>query len=151
MPARRRRSSRHVVDGYLELMPLMNVLVALLPMLLLSAVFVKVTTIDLDGPPTAEAPTPTEPVDKPSLALAVTIKDDYFVVEGQRVPKRVIARKSDDAQVQLAGALADVVAHFPENQEIMIISQPHTRYEDIIAVMDVSREAGLPSVSLVGE
>jgi biopolymer transport protein ExbD len=43
-----------------------------------------------------------------------------------------------------------VVAQHPENEEIMIISQPHTRYEDIIAVMDVSREAGLPSVSLLG-
>jgi biopolymer transport protein ExbD len=148
MPARKRRSSRHVVDGYLELMPLMNVLVALLPMLLLSAVFVKVTTIDLYGPPTAAAPS--QAVDKPSLALAVTIKDDYFVVEGDRISKRVIARKDQDSQVQLAGALANVVAQHPENEEIMIISQPHTRYEDIIAVMDVSREAGLPSVSLLG-
>jgi biopolymer transport protein ExbD len=136
------------VDGYLELMPLMNVLVALLPMLLLSAVFVKVTTIDLDAPPTAA--TPTKAKDKPSLALAVTIRDDYFVVEGERVAKRVISRKEDDSQVQLAGALAEVVAQHPENEEIMIISQPHTRYEDIIAVMDVSREAGLPSVSLLG-
>ncbi len=149
MPARKHRGSRHVVDGYLELMPLMNVLVALLPMLLLSAVFVKVTTIDLDAPPSADAPAPAQ--DKPSLALAVTIKDDYFVVEGQKVAKRVIARKNDDARVQLAGALADVVAQFPENQEIMIISQPHTRYKDIIDVMDVSREAGLPSVSLLGD
>jgi len=148
MPARKRRSNRHVVDGYLELMPLMNVLVALLPMLLLSAVFVKVTTIDLYGPPTAAAPS--QPVDKPSLALAVTIKDDYFVVEGERISKRVIARKDQDSQIQLAGALAEVVAQHPDNQEIMIISQPHTRYEDIIAVMDVSREAGLPSVSLLG-
>jgi biopolymer transport protein ExbD len=80
----------------------------------------------------------------------VTIKDDYFVVEGDRISKRVIARKDQDSQVQLAGALADVVAQHPENEEIMIISQPHTRYEDIIAVMDVSREAGLPSVSLLG-
>jgi biopolymer transport protein ExbD len=143
-----RRSSRHVVDGYLELMPLMNVLVALLPMLLLSAVFVKITTIDLDAPPTADAPAPD--ADKPSLALAVTIKDDYFVVEGERVAKHVISRKDPDSQVQLAGALAEVVAQHPENQEIMIISQPHTRYEDIITVMDVSREAGLPSVSLLG-
>lgn len=126
----------------------MNVLVALLPMLLLSAVFVKVTTIDLDAPPTAEARA--QVVDKPSLALAVTIKDEYFVVEGERVPKRVISRKDVDSQVQLAGALAEVVAQHPDNQEIMIISQPNTRYEDIIWVMDVSREAGLPSVSLLG-
>ncbi len=149
MPRRARRSSGHVVDGYLELMPLMNVLVALLPMLLLSAVFVKVTVIDLDAPPAAEAPAPA--ADKPSLALAVTIKDDYYVVEGQQIAKRVIQRAAADAGVQLAGALADVVVQHPENQEIMIISQPHTKYEDIIAVMDISREAGLPSVSLLGD
>ena len=149
MPRRSRRSSGHVVDGYLELMPLMNVLVALLPMLLLSAVFVKVTVIDLDAPPTAEVPVPA--ADKPSLALAVTIKDDYYVLEGQQISKRVIQRAAADAGAQLAGALADVVVQHPENQEIMIISQPHTRYEDIIAVMDISREAGLPSVSLLGE
>lgn len=127
----------------------MNVLVALLPMLLLSAVFVKVTVIDLDAPPAAEAPAPAE--DKPSLALAVTIKDDYFVVEGQKIAKRVIQRSAADADIQLAGALADVVVQHPENQEIMIISQPHTKYEDIIEVMDISREAGLPSVSLLGD
>jgi biopolymer transport protein ExbD len=127
----------------------MNVLVALLPMLLLSAVFVKVTVIDLDAPPAAEAPAPA--ADQPSLALAVTIKDDYYVVEGQQIAKRVIQRAAADAGVQLAGALADVVVQHPENQEIMIISQPHTKYEDIIAVMDISREAGLPSVSLLGD
>ena len=149
MPRRSRRSSGHVVDGYLELMPLMNVLVALLPMLLLSAVFVKVTVIDLDAPPAAEAPAPA--ADKSSLALAVTIKDDYYVVEGQQIAKRVIQRAAADAGVQLAGALADVVVQHPENREIMIISQPHTKYEDIIAVMDISREAGLPSVSLLGD
>jgi biopolymer transport protein ExbD len=149
MARRARRTSRHTVDGYLELMPLMNVLVALLPMLLLSAVFVKVSVIDLDAPPAAEAASPAQ--EKPSLALAVTIKDDYFVVEGQKLSKRVISRKAPDASVQLAGALADVVVQFPENQEIMIISQPHTRYEDIITVMDISREAGLPSVSLLGD
>lgn len=127
----------------------MNVLVALLPMLLLSAVFVKVTVIDLDAPPAAEAPAPA--AEKESLALAVTIKDDYFVVEGQKIAKRVIQRSAADAEIQLAGALADVVVQHPENQEIMIISQPHTKYEDIIEVMDISREAGLPSVSLLGD
>jgi len=123
--------------------------VALLPMLLLSAVFVKVSVIDLDAPPAAEAAAPVD--DKPSLALAVTIKNDYYVVEGQKIPKRVIQRSAADAGVQLAGALADVVVAHPDNQEIMIISQPNTRYEDIIEVMDISREAGLPSVSLLGD
>ena len=149
MPMYARKSYRHVVDGSLELMPLMNVFVALIPMLLLSAVFIKVTVIDLNAPPTAESDANLD--NKPKLALAVTIKDDYFVVEGDRIQKRVIARKNADAKEQLSGALGDIVAQFPDNHEIMIISQAKTRYEDIISVMDISRDAGLPSVSLLGD
>lgn len=142
-----RRSSRHVVDGYLELMPLMNVFVALIPMLLLSAVFIKLAVIDLSAPPTAEH---SSADDKPKLALAITIQDDYFVVEGDRIQRRVIARADENAKDQLGGALTEIVAQHPDNQEIMIISQAKTKYEDIIAVMDISRDAGLPGVSLLG-
>lgn len=149
MPMHARRSCRHVVDGYLELMPLMNVFVALIPMLLLSAVFIKVTVIDLNAPPSAESDANLD--DKPKLALAITIKDDYYVVEGDRIQKRVIARAEEDAKEQLGGALTEIVAAHPDNQEIMIISQATTRYEDIITVMDISRDSGLPSVSLLGD
>lgn len=147
MPMYARRSSRHVVDGNLELLPLMNVFVALIPMLLLSAVFIKLTVIDLSAPASAEG---AGADDKPKLALAITIKDDYFVVEGDRIQKRVIVRADQDAKEQLGGALADIVTRFPDNREIMIISQAKTKYEDIISVMDISRDAGLPSVSLLG-
>jgi biopolymer transport protein ExbD len=144
-----RRSSRHVVDGALEIMPLMNVFVALIPMLLLSAVFIKVAVIDLNAPPTAENDAGLD--NQPKLALAVTIKDDYFVVEGDRITKRVIVRADRDAKEQLSGVLTEIAAERPDNQEIMIISQATTRYEDIISVMDISRGAGLPSVSLLGD
>ncbi len=147
MPMYARKSSRHVIDGNLELMPLMNVFVALIPMLLLSAVFIKLTVIDLNAPASAEA---NNAVDKPKLALAVTIKDDYFVVEGDRIQKRVIARGEENAKEQLGTVLGEIVVQFPDNQEIMIISQAKTKYEDIISVMDISRDAGLPSVSLLG-
>ena len=79
-----------------------------------------------------------------------TIKDSYFVVEGRGITKRVIRRSEEDAADQLAGALGRIVAEYPDNQDIMIISQPHTSYGDIIAVMDISRASGLPSVALLG-
>ncbi|HEU4930044.1 MAG TPA: biopolymer transporter ExbD [Candidatus Krumholzibacteria bacterium] len=142
-----RRSSRHIVDGNLELMPLMNVFVALIPMLLLSAVFIKLAVIDLSAPPEAQSEAAN---DAPALALAVTIKEGYFVVEGDRIESRVIARTSDNAKQQLGDALAEIATQFPANHDIMIISQANTRYEDIVAVMDISRDAGLPGVSLLG-
>ena len=148
MRASTRGGYRKIIEADLEIMPLMNLFVAMIPLLLISAVFLNVTVIDMKAPPDAsDAGAGSK---KESLALAVTIKDAYFVVEGRRLSKRVIARAEDDADEQLAVALADIVSQHPENEDVIIISQPHTRYGDIVAVMDISREAGLPSVSLLG-
>lgn len=143
-----RRRYRELIESDLEIMPLMNLFVAMIPMLLISAVFLNVTVIDMKAPPdVTEANGDNK---KENLALAVTIKDNYFVVEGKRLDKRVIKRSDEDADFQLANALVDIVTRHPDNQDVMIISQPHTNYGDIIAVMDISRESGLPSVSLLG-
>ena len=47
--------------------------------------------------------------------------------------------------------LDGIKKQYPDNEEIMIISQTRTRYEDIILVMDVSRESGMGSASLLGD
>ncbi len=149
MRANTRRSYRNIIENDLEIMPLMNLFVALIPMLLISAVFLNVTVIDMKAPPDASDAARNEG-EKENLALAVTIKDGHFVVEGSRIAKHVIARTDENADLRLAGVLSDVAARFPDNENIMIISQPHTLYTDIITVMDISRESGLPSVSLLG-
>lgn len=130
----------------LDLLPMMNVFVLLVPMLLSSAVFLKITVIDTHVPSEQSgSPSPGE-----NLSLAITIKDDYFVVEGKGIQARAIARTDSDAPAKLAEALADVAAQHPDNQEVIIISQPKTRYQDIIEVMDISRISGLPNASLLG-
>ena len=48
------RSFRAHVEDDLEIMPLMNLFVALIPMLLISAVFLNVTVIDMKAPPPGE-------------------------------------------------------------------------------------------------
>ncbi len=142
-----RRGYRDIVADDIELMPLMNLFVAMIPMLLISAVFLNVTVIDMKAPPEAADAGAGQ---KDSIALAITIKENYYVVEGRGVEKRVIVRADADAQEQLADALAGVVAEHPDNQDVIIISEQDTRYGDIVAVMDISRDSGLPAVSLLG-
>jgi biopolymer transport protein ExbD len=142
-----RRKNLKMGEVELDLLPMMNVFIVLIPMLLTSAVFLKVTVIDTNVPNANAAPA----VDAgESLSLAITIKDDYFVVEGKGIDSRVITRKDADAPAKLAAALADVELAHPDNQDVIIISEPKTRYQDIIAVMDVARASGLPSASLLG-
>lgn len=141
------RSFRALVENDLDIMPLMNLFVALIPMLLISAVFLNVTVIEMDGP--REGETATAPDDAP-LDLAVTIADGHYVVAGRRLQQAVIDRTGADPAAALGQALAAVVAAHPDNRDVMIVSSATTRYDDIIAVMDITRAAGLPSVSLLG-
>ena len=141
------RSFRELVENDLDIMPLMNLFVALIPMLLISAVFLNVTVIEMNGPgENAAAATP----DDAPLNLAVTISADHYVVTGRRLKQAVIDRSAGDPATALGGALAAVVATHPDNRDVMIVSSATTRYDDIIAVMDITRAAGLPSVSLLG-
>jgi biopolymer transport protein ExbD len=143
------RSFRELVEDDLEIMPLMNLFVALIPMLLISAVFLNVTVIDMEGPSDELSGDPDQKTSEP-LHLAVTIRENHFVVEGNRLDKSVIDRRTGDPEAVLAETLAAVVAEYPDNREVMIISESRTRYEEIITVMDLSRAAGLPSASLLG-
>jgi biopolymer transport protein ExbD len=145
----RKFGKREIVEADLNLLPLMNLFIAIIPMLLLSAVFVQLSAIELNLPPALEHPTASGD-QKESLALAVTIRDEHYVVEGHRLPTEVISRGQAGAEERLAEVLLAIEKQHPENEDVMIISQNHTRYDEIIRVMDISRDAGLPIASLLG-
>ena len=145
-----RTSFRELVEKDLDIMPLMNLFVALIPMLLISAVFINVTVIEMDSPPEGLSSLEDHKADEP-LHLAVTIRDDYFVIEGNKLQKAVIDRSAENPEDALSTALNSVRASYPDNHDVMIISAAQTRYDDIISVMDITRAAGLTSASLLGE
>ena len=126
----KRRSYRQSVNCDLELRPLMNVFIVLIPMLLMSAVFMEIRTIEMTLPQAAEAAEtpPAEPFD-----LAIRITPSVYVIGANGVALRTIARPRGavvpgaDASAQIGAALAEIVA-----------------------VMDLARAAGLPRVALEG-
>ena len=77
---RQRKSLK--VNTDLKLMPLMNIIIALIPMLLLSAVFIEVKVIETSLPRDAEPATAeAQPPATPPLDLAVHVRADVYVVE----------------------------------------------------------------------
>lgn len=127
-------------------MPMLNVFMSIIPLLLLSASFMQVAVIQATLPAdvAADTQTPVDPLD-----LTVVILHDAYLIRGQGRTIAAIPRTVDDgARAQLAEALARIVAAHPENQEVRIVAQPTTHYEDIVKVMDVAREAGLPGAAL---
>ncbi len=167
MAFKKRMGLGNAIESDLEILPLMNLFVVLIPMLLLSAVFLEISVIRMNLPPEVAAEDAQDNSGaKESLLLAVTIRDDAFVVEGRGIETAVIARetaKADaggvvpaaedgapSAETRLQELLAGIAAAHPENEEAMVIARKQTRYDDIVGVMDAVRDAGMPQISLLG-
>jgi len=153
---RRQRSTRHSINSDLELRPLMNVFIVLIPMLLMSAVFVEIRVIEMSMPQAAEAAVQTP---DSSFDPAIVILPDAYLIEVNGAAVQSVARQAPeadgtiparDAALQLTQALASIAASHPEHKEIRIVAQANTHYQEIIGLMDVARAAGLPQAALEG-
>ena len=147
---RRSRSVRALAAAELDLMPLMNLFIAIIPLLLLSAVFVQVSVIKMGatGDPDAAAVANEAPLD-----VTVRVSAGAYVVEanGRLVQHIERPEASQAARATLQEALAAIAAEHPDHKEVRIVAAPTTQYDEIIAVMDVARAAGLPDAALDDE
>ena len=137
---RRRRRDAAVAD--LNVAPLMNLFVAIVPMLLLSAVFVSMAGIELSMPALSEVP------QKPSdFVLALHLTPEAWRVE---------ARGEDSLQLphgDVAGllrALEDLHAAHPEHTSVLVACSASVSYADVVQVLDVAAVAGFSDCALSG-
>ena len=140
----RRRGYRELVEADLDIMPLMNLFVVLIPMLLLSAVFVEMSAIDMDLP--GDDPGANE--SREGLGLSVRLEHDRYVVHGRSLDARVIARDDAGAETRLLETLRAIRERHPDEASLRIESPDAARYQEIVTVMDISRDAGLGAISL---
>lgn len=146
-----------VVNTDLKLMPLMNIIIALIPMLLLSAVFIEVKVIETTLPRDADASAAgaTAPT-TPPLDLAVHVRANAYVIEGHGIEPQVVARRTGDASpdsltaLQITRVLQSIVANHPGTVDVRIVADAHTRYQEVVSLMDAARAAGLVNPALEG-
>jgi len=82
-PSERRNYKEEGMD--LDLTPMMNLIAILIPVLLVSTVFVEIAVINVSAPAIGSAPDNPEqdkPPDKPPLNLTVTVTDKGYTVAG---------------------------------------------------------------------
>ncbi len=157
---RHRKSQREIVAGEIELLPMLNVFISIIPLLLLSAAFVQVAVIQTSLPAPADAAVSSsaaaEEVDAPFL-VSIRVRDKEYVVSENDVVRLTIPRPAagagtaaaaDGARQQLKDALRALASAHAGKREVHIVAEPTTKYEDIVDVMDVTRAAGLPEAGL---
>lgn len=140
----------------LELMPMLNVFISIIPMLLLSAAFVQLAVIPTGLPATAAAAAaPAEAGDDaPPPPVTVYIRAGEYVVESAGAANRSFARTpggapaKDPGRLQLEAMLRAFGSREGKKPEVRIVPETRTKYEEIIDIMDLARAAGLPNAAL---
>ena len=129
----------------LNLAPIMNLMVTLIPMLLLSVSFIKLVILNTTLPAYASSGT-TNQSSKIELNLTVAITDAGFTVGGAGGiignGNNTIAKLEDGSYdlKTLSELLKKIKDAHPEEWNITIVPEITTKYGTIIKVMDTARE-----------
>jgi biopolymer transport protein ExbD len=135
------RIRRHAAE--LDVTAFINLIVVLVPFLLSTAVFTRLSVIDLSLPAQSSG---VEQLKVDDLKLEVVIRPDALEV-GDKIGG-LIARLPNTPQGYDTAALAQIVeqlkTRFPSQANATVLALPDTSYEVLVQVMDAVRERPLP-------
>jgi len=132
---------KHIQDTVeLNITAFLNLMVILVPFLLITAVFSRVTVLELNLP-SKDAIAKQE--EKIKLQLELVIRKDNFEVRDSNLGRiKFIQRDAVNPDwKQFTDILVEIKTRFPEEQSITLLLEPKINYKTLIQVMDRVRSA----------
>jgi len=126
---------RHKEVPELDMTTFLNLMVVLVPFLLLTAVFSRITIVELDLP-SAQGPAPTEP----TFRVEVVVRDGGIeIMDGTQVIA-AIPKVDDDYDLgTLTQYLTAIKREYPAKEDASVLLEPQIEYDHLISVMDAVR------------
>jgi biopolymer transport protein ExbD len=120
----------------------MNLMVILVPFLLITAVFSRITILDLAIPAAAESP---ELVRQPAFELEITVRNNAIEVGDRNggLLKRLPLTAAGYDYEQLSQLLQQVKARFPDKLDATLLLEADIPYDTLVQVMDRVRVASV--------
>ena len=136
----RRKHVQETVE--LNITAFLNLMVILVPFLLITAVFSRITVLELNLP-AKDAIAKQE--QKVKLSLELVIRQDSFEVRDANLGRiKVIPRNLEDTNWKaFTDVLVEIKSRFPDEQNITLLLEPKTSYKTLIQVMDRVRSADI--------
>ena len=149
---RRKVTKRREYPGAYEIniTPVMNLFICLIPFLLISAIFVQISIIETNAPSTSGAAKQSD--EEVSLVLVVIGQDGFSITGSGPIMKNQqgeikIAKKNKEYDyTTLSKALSALKAKDPKAEDMLLMSHPDIEYSVIVETMDAARmtESGDP-------
>ena len=113
----------------------MNLMVVLVPFLLISAVFSRITIAELDLP-SAQSASPATP----TFRVEVVVRDSGLeIMDGVRVLAAIPKVDDNYDLAKLSEYLVAIKSEYPEKDDASVLLEPDIKYEHLIEVMDTVR------------
>jgi len=150
MSGLRKRKPRAEADGDVDMVPIMNMFLVLVPFLLMSASFLHIkainTSVPVLGSVSSEHPVEAEVkaivvVELKERAISLSLNADALKPETALGWSREFLKKGDDPFPfsMLASHLEEIKSAYPASDTLIIVPHGDVLYDTIIETMDVAR------------
>jgi len=134
---RRHHNKRRIQETHeLDVTTFLNLMVVLIPFLLISAVFSRVTIMELSVPTTAGG----SASNKPNFAIEVIVRKSGLEIANGSSIEAAIPKKEDQYDMaMLSEILMRLKAQYPEKEDATVLMEPEIAYDYLIQIMDAVR------------
>jgi biopolymer transport protein ExbD len=142
----RRRQIEKTVD--LNITAFMNLMVILVPFLLITAVFSRLTVLELNLPALDAKARQDQKV---KLQLEMVVREGSFDIQDARLGliKRIKRDKGDFSWKTFTDVMVEIKRRFPEEQQIRLLLEKNVEYKTLIQVMDHVRSVDMVQIDAV--
>jgi biopolymer transport protein ExbD len=140
MTRRYHSKRRRAESPGLDVTTFLNLMVVLIPFLLISAVFSRVTIMELSVPTSTGGPDAKPPI----FAIEVIVRKAGLEIGNGSSVEAAIPKKDGQYDIKmLSEMLRRLKLRYPEHEEATILMEPEIAYDHLIQIMDVVRGAGV--------
>lgn len=145
----RKKNLHDVVE--LNITAFMNLMVILVPFLLITAVFSRMTVLELNLPALDQAQA--QSTEKLNLALELVVREKSFDLQDANIGQLQRIERNDNQQDwdQFTKILMEIKSRYPEEKSIMLLMEPGVSYKTMIEVMDHVRSTQVLQIGNVVE
>jgi biopolymer transport protein ExbD len=127
----------------LDMTTFLNLMVILVPFLLITAVFSRITIVELSLPSSVGRSAPTEP----SFRVEVIVRGGGLEISNGSSVIATIPNSGDEYDIEtLSDLVMSLKRDHPDDNDASVLLEPNIEYDHLIQVMDAVRSAELPQV-----
>ena len=143
MPRRKHHYKRRTGNTYeIDVTTFLNLMVVLVPFLLITAVFSRMTIVELNLPSAAGGPASNES----NFRVEVIVREQGMEISNGSATIASIPKKEDEYDLEsLSELVVELKRQYPDHEEASVLMEAHIPYDYLIQVMDIVRAVEVPT------